>query len=144
MFSWIPIYTELAKNILRYRDRQTELIKMLGELKAAELPTVSIDDYGEHEAKIPLAVMDPFTFYACFNRRLTKENRRRILAHLKTAFNLQSEVPTDFDGIPIVDARRAWFFPYASSREADDIPSLWALAEAVVQHPPDKLNAKLF
>ncbi|HEY5174771.1 MAG TPA: AAA family ATPase [Terriglobales bacterium] len=144
MFSWIPIYTELAKKLLPYRDRQSELIEMLKALEADGIPVGSIVDRDNEGKEIPLAVIDPFTFYASFNRGLTTDNRRRILAYLKTKFDLESEVPADFEGIPVVDARRAWFFPYKNKRKSDDISSLWALGEAVVQGPPEDLDSKLF
>jgi len=142
VFSWIPIYIELAKKILPYRNRQNELLKMLEELQAQELPVGSIIDRDKKGKEIPLEAIDPFTFFSCFNRNLTSENKRDILSYLKTKFDLTSEVPTDFDGIPVVDARRAWFFPYSYTRERDDIPSLWSLAEAVVKG--QQLDAKLF
>jgi hypothetical protein len=144
MFSWIPMYTELAKKILPYRNRQGELIQLLKELAAKNFPVGSAVDQDGQQNKIPLATIDPFTFFTTFNRGLTNENRRGILSYLKAKLNLQSDVPTDFDGIPIVNSQAAWFFPYASSRKADDIPSLWTLADAVVQNPPEKLDAKLF
>jgi len=138
------MYTELAKKILPYRNRQGELIQLLKELAAKGFPVGSTLDEDGKQNKIPLATIDPFTFFTTFNRGLTNENRRGILSYLKAKLNLQSDVPTDFDGIPIVNSQAAWFFPYASSRKADDIPSLWTLAEAVVQNPPEKLDAKLF
>jgi len=144
MFSWIPIYRELAQKILPYRDRQSELIGIIKELEAKGFPIGSIVDDDGRAAKIPLSTIDPFTFYSCFNRKLTKENRLGILTYLKAKFDLQSEVPTDFSGVPVVDARRAWFFPYAKIRKKDDIPSLWALAEGVIGNPPEKLDPKLF
>jgi 5-methylcytosine-specific restriction protein B len=144
MFTWIPIFTELGKKILAYRNRQGELLAMLEELKAEKLPVISTEDEDRQQKPIQLAEIDPFTFYACFNRGLTLENRRRILAYLKTKFQLAAEVPTDFDGVPVVPHKAAWFFPWARTRKPDDIPSLWALAEAVVKNPPEKLEAKFF
>jgi hypothetical protein len=138
------MYTELAQKILSYRNRQGELIGMLQELKAKELPVGRITDEADQGQEIPLTAIDPFTFYSCFNRGLTEENRRGILAHFKNKFGLESEVPEDFEGIPIVDARRAWFFPFKRTRKNDDIPSLWDLANAVVGTPPEKLDAKIF
>lgn len=144
VFTWIPIYAELAKKILPYRDRQGELINILQEMKTKGLPIISIVDHHQHDKEIPLTTIDPFTFFACFNRGLTDENRRAILAFLKTKFELLSEVPTDFDGIPTVNNLSAWFFPWQNNLEPDDIPSLWALAEGVVNGSPEKLDPKLF
>jgi 5-methylcytosine-specific restriction enzyme B len=143
-FTWIPIYAELAKRILQFRNRQPELINIMKELKADGLLVISIVDHDQEKTEIPLEVIDPFTFFANFNRALKKENRQSILASLKTKFALESEIPVDFDGLPVVPLFAAWFFPWAATRKADDIPSLWALAEGVVASPPEKLDPKLF
>lgn len=144
MFTWIPSYSELARKILPFQNRQVELIEIIKELKTKGLPVISTVDQDEQGAKTPLTVIDPFSFFACFNRPLKKENRLGILEHLKQKFELQSELPSDFDGIPVVDNRKAWFFPFARTRKSDDIPSLWALADAVTAGPPQTLDAKLF
>jgi 5-methylcytosine-specific restriction protein B len=144
MFTWIPIYTELAKKILPFRNRQNELISMLKELEAKGLPVVATVDQNDQKKKIPLTTIDPFTFYASFNHGIKTEKRQKILTYLKTALSLTEEVPTDFEGIPVVHSQSAWFFPYSSKRKADDIPSLWLLAEGVVQGPPEKLDPKMF
>ena len=78
-----------------------------------------------------------------FQPRIKEENRIAILTNLKTKLGLESEVPDDFDGIPVVNPLKAWFFPYADKRKPDDIPSLWALAEVVVKDPPESLDTKL-
>ena len=60
MFSWIPIYTELAKKILPFRNRQSELIQMLKELGAEGIPAGSTFDKDDKGAKIPLTINRPF------------------------------------------------------------------------------------
>ncbi len=68
MFSWIPMYTELATKILPFRNRQSELIQLLKQLGAEGIPAGSTFDKDDKGAKIPLTSIDPFTFYTCFNR----------------------------------------------------------------------------
>ena len=143
-FSWIPIYTELAKKILEFQNRQNELIEILKELKKENIPVISFVDRDEKQEEIPLTVIDPFTFFASFNRGLTKKNRQDLLAYLKAKFDLSSAIPTDFEGVPVVNALAARFFPWAGDRHPEDVPSLWALAEAVVAGPPENLDPKLF
>ena len=143
-FSWVAIYTELGKTVLEYRDRQADLIKMLNELQAQGIPVISTTDRDKNDKKFPLVEIDPFTFFASFNRHATQENRRTILKHLKTKLGVQSAIPADFDGIPIVNAQASWFFTYKGKRDPDDIPSLWKLAEAVVNGSPEDLDAKLY
>jgi 5-methylcytosine-specific restriction protein B len=78
MFEWIAFYEELADVILAYRDRQDELIRLLGDIHAQGVPVVRLEDK-DHSGEIPLAEIDPFTFYASFNRQVTDSNRIRII-----------------------------------------------------------------
>jgi len=145
MFTWIPIYTELAEKLLAYRDRQKELLGMIDDLKNDGLQPVGTKDKDKHNKPTMLKEIDPFTFFANFNRgRFKEDKRRKMLERLQAKFNLASKLPDDFDGIPVVPPFGAWFFPWGNERRVDDIPSLWALAKATVSSPPDKLDPKLF
>jgi hypothetical protein len=140
-FTWIPFYKELASRVLEYRERQSELIAILKELKDQGRPVIRLT---EKDDSVPLAVMDPFTFFASFNHHATDQNRRTILTAIKNRLQLQAEVPTDFDGIPIMDPRMSWFFPWQSKRKPDDIGALWSFAEAIVGHAPENVAPELF
>ena len=130
-FSWVPIYEELASVVVGYEKRQGELIKLIADLNDAEVPALPIADKTSSGAAT-LTEIDPFTFFASFNRGQTDENRRTVLARLKSHFGLSAEVPTDFHGIPVADKRSSWFFQYAVDRQPDEIPTLWALARQAV------------
>lgn len=134
----------MARKLLSYGNRQSDLINMLKELERRGLPVISMVDHDKDEKELQLAEIDPFTFFACFNRGITNDNRRSILTYLKESFELESDVPSDFEGIPVVDNRQARFFHHVHTRDPDDIPSLWALAETVVKELPEKLDTKLF
>lgn len=143
-FSWIPIYAELAKKILEYRDRQTSLIQMLKELQGKGVSVIALRDRDENRKDIALNEIDPFTFFASFNRTTTNENRRATLEFIKNEIKLQAEVPKDFSGVPVVTPLAAWFFPYKGKRGKNDIRDLWLLAEAVITGPPQTLDAQLY
>lgn len=112
MFTWIPIYKELAKALLPFRTRQQELIQILDQIKKTGVPIIRLIDAPKPAVLPTLATIDPFTFFANFNRGLTPENRNTILETLKSKFRLQSAIPSDFSGVPVVDQRQSWFFPY--------------------------------
>jgi hypothetical protein len=130
-FSWVPIYEELATALVAYENRQGELIQLLAELNDAKIPALPIGDKTA-SGDATLTEIDPFTFFASFNRGQTDENRRAVLTRLKAHFGLAADVPTDFHGIPVADKRSSWFFQYAADRQPDEIPSLWALARQAV------------
>jgi hypothetical protein len=144
VFTWIPFYEELADKLLAYRDRQGDLISILKGLKEQGIPVISLADKDKKGNSIPLTAIDPFTFFASFNRKATDQNRRAILAAIKQRLQLQAEVPTDFDGIPIMSPMMSRFFAQQSDRSPGDIPALWEFAEAIAMRTPENVPAELF
>ncbi len=144
-FTWIPIYQELAKKLLPYRDRQEELVDILDELEEMDIPTIPPEDRrGKNKTPFRLKVMDPFTFFANFNRNTSEENRRKVLEVLKKRFKLRADIPSDFISIPRANALNARFFLFEYERHAKDIPYLWDLAEVVVKGSPASLPEAAF
>ncbi|MEE8186506.1 MAG: AAA family ATPase, partial [Nitrososphaerales archaeon] len=144
MFTWRSIYAELIEKLLPYRERQKDLIQILKTIEGKGLKIISLIDVEADDTQKPLEVIDPFTFFANLNRGITHDNRRSILAELKREFGLKSDLPSDFDGIPIVNLLQSWFFPYEKTRRPDDIDNLWSLAESCISHPPGELDPMLF
>lgn len=143
-FTWIPFYKELAAKILAYRDRQDELIAVLKDLKEDGVPVISLEDKATKNKVIPLSTIDPFTFFAAFNRKATDRNRQAVLAKIKERLQVQAAVPTDFDGIPVMHPMMSRFLPWQYEQQPDDTASLWAFAEAVVIRAPEDVPAELF
>jgi MoxR-like ATPase/predicted RNA-binding protein with PUA-like domain len=142
MFAWIPIYKDVAHKLLEYEHRQSELIDLLKQLKAKSLPVVSLTDQTA-EGQTELSEIDPFTFFACFNRGQSTETRIAILTELKKRWGLAAALPTDFEGIPVVDNRQSWFFPYLKRRGKDDIRKLWKLAKESIEKDPETFDAQV-
>ncbi len=140
-FTWIPLYEDLATRIIDYEKRQPELLAFLRELKAEGLLMVRLV---EDDERTPLTDIDPFTFFAVFNRGVTDENRKAILVRMREFFGSAAALPDDFDGIPLADNKQSWFFPWAKARKADDIPSLWALARQAVTGGREAVTAATF
>lgn len=144
MYSWIPIYKELSRKLLDYRDKQAELLTLLRELEQADLPMINLRDKGPRGANKPLTEIDPFTFFATFNRKTRDDNRIAILNRYREYFNLSSPAPDDFSGIPIMDPRKSWFLPWESERDPGDVPALWDFAHAIVTMVPSAIPDTLF
>lgn len=134
-FSWIPIYREISTTILAWENRQSELLEILARIKADGengRPMVALNDRVGGEV-VALEEIDPFTIFASFNRSITSDNRRAILAKLCEELQIDSEVPRDFKGIPTVDNFQSWFFPFRASRKEGDIPTLWRIFRQAVE-----------
>ncbi len=133
-FTWIPIYQEIAQKLLDYENRQDELIQIIKEIEIQGIPVISLMDKDVNDKEVPLTEIDPFTFFANWNRGITDENRKKILNHLKSRFDLESIVPEDFSGIPVMNNQRSWFIGYKKTRTENDVPLLWKLLREVQEN----------
>ncbi len=144
MFTWKPIYRELAERLMTYRDRQKELIAILASLQKDGFKVVSLKDKVAANRECDLEEIDPFTFFASFNRGTNDEKRIGILRSLKELLKLVSDLPTDFSAIPVVYQLQSWFFPWKYERKADDITCLWEVAAACLSKIPGEMDPNLF
>ena len=132
-FSWVPIYEELAIKLLRYKDNRKPLVSWIYD----ELGKVTRDDgkslvsYLHLKNGSKIDDIDPFSVFGIFNRNIKWENRTAILEKLKEHFSLESDIPVDFNGIPTLDPRRAFFFSWNSDNPTV-ISNQWTLFEKVV------------
>ena len=81
------------------------------------------------EKETPMSDVDPFSVFGCFNKGISNANRSKILHGFKQEFNIQAEVPSSFDGIPVLNNFMAFFFAFANheKRGPTDIENLWDL-----------------
>ena len=134
-FSWTPLYTELASKLLAYKDNRTVLVNWIYD----SLGKVTRDDgkslvaYLKMKDGSKIQDIDPFSVFGIFNRSTSWEKRTELLLKFKEFFNLESEVPADFNGIPTLDARRSFFFSWFDDNEKV-IQGIWELFEKVVKH----------
>ncbi len=139
-FSWIPIYRELAQAVLAYQDRQEDLLNILRAAKQKGLPVMSIPDEGPHLRQ----GIDPFSFFAAFNRGQTHSNRREIIAYFQDRLGLQTQTPIDFDGIPTADNRSSFFFSAKSETMQEDLLTLWTMASEAYGKRAEEVSSALF
>ena len=124
-FTWIPLYQELANELKSWEDRQEELIAFLEELRSQGFVITPLYDKDGDGARFLLKEIDPFTFLGVFNRRIGYDQRLAILTQMKGHFGLHGDLPEDFNGVPVLNNLRSWFFPNQTSRDANDIARLW-------------------
>src|SRR5215207_9058689 len=135
-FTWMPIYQELAEKLKDWEDRQEKLISFLEELRAQGFVITPLNDKDGNGARSLLKEIDPFTFFGVFNRRIGYDQRVAILRQIKTYFNLQNELPEDFDGVPLLNNLRSWFFSAQPSRRVDDVQKLWRVFRLALEKNP--------
>ena len=133
-FTWVPLFEELAKKLLIYKDNRAPLVEWIYE----ELGMVTRDNgnslvsYLHMRDGSRIVDIDPFSVFGIFNRNIRWENRTALLEKFKEHFSLEAEIPTDFNGIPTLDPRRAFFFSWGPDNDVV-IRNLWVLYEKVIK-----------
>jgi 5-methylcytosine-specific restriction protein B len=135
-FTWVPLYRELAYRLAEWENRQTELIDLLESLRKAGYVVSSMNDQDPPGTKFRLQEIDPFTFFGTFNRGTKDDNRKAILEAMKNHFNAESDVPNDFNGIPVVNNQSSWFIAYHFHRDPADVPRLWRIFRLALTKDP--------
>lgn len=128
-FSWTDCYMELADKILQFKSDRKALLVLLKQV----FDEVGMKFPYVEDGKI-LEDICPFTVMGSFNRGIKDENRIAILKSLKAQLSMQSQIPESFDGIPVLNNMKAWFFSYQKNQKKDDIDNLWNMFEAALSY----------
>lgn len=132
-FAWSTFYAELADRLLAYSADREPLVSAIHELSNLQVP-LSVQDRFADGSSGPLRDICPFTTFSLFNRGITNENRTRIARGLADVTGVTAPVPESFEGIPTLDNRASWFFPYANVRSADHIDALWRVFSDALEY----------
>ena len=137
-FTWVPFYEEFAQKLLIYKDveKRPELVAKIKELDAEWIKFIKApakdNDFDD---------IDPFTIFGIFNRSSKAEKRKTIIESLKEKFDIEANVPEDFNGIPILNPQKSCF--YYEYEKSETIPLLWNLFGAFINNDK-QLIAGLF
>lgn len=128
-FAWMDFYSELATALLKFADDRKTLIEKVKAIyvnAGMKLPTLERDNN--------IVDIDPFTVFGLFNKGITNDNRIAILNQIKKLFNISASVPTDFDGIPVLNNMSATFYYFSDGRGEKDIDNLWTLFQYAISY----------
>lgn len=122
-YSWVDFFKKVSEWLKDYENRQPELIQILRKIGVDN----GLDDKLDDDRRVPLTVIDPFTFFALF-MKYGINKRKQLFAELVKELQWEVEVPTGFDGVPSAQAVNVWLFPSATEQRSDDmISALWEL-----------------
>lgn len=135
-YSWTNFYEEIAKALLKYKNNRSELIKEINKI------------YQNMDMKNPLVYRGvlledvcPFTVMGIFNKQISDKNRIIIMTELAKVLNVKEEIPSSFDGIPVLNNMNTWFFRDAKN---DDIDNLWELFQEAIDFAETKKDREAF
>lgn len=119
-FSWIDFYMELANKLVPYsQDRSSLISKIKAIFERAKLNLPKLEKGGN------VYDTDPFTVFGLFNKGITTENRLKIINGFATEFGVAAAIPTNFDGIPVLNNQKATFYGFEDDRGENDLNNLW-------------------
>ncbi len=129
-FQWTAFYEAVAEKLLTYADNRASLIAAIHEI-GKHVPRFQIlQDKFPDGSTGPLKDICPFTAMGTFNRSMTDANRKLIAGELAKFLGVTIPVPPSFEGIPVLNNQRSWFFAYARKRGEGDIDALWKVFSA--------------
>lgn len=131
-FNWVDFYEEFAFKLLEYKDNREDLIenvKTIFEKASIKLPTLEKDNN--------IVDIDPFTVFALFNKSITDKNRIKILKAISELFYITIEIPTSFDGLPVLNPQNSTFYNFIGDRGDNDINNLWRFFESALAYAKD-------
>lgn len=134
-FTWIPFYEEIAKKLLEYKNKRSQLIEILySSLKEASL---SSSMYKSDETE-PLKNIDPLTFIGSFNRGNKREDRIKLANIIAGKLGLKNRLSDNeqFLSIPILNSQKSTlFFKHCPEEDYD---KLWNLFEKALSYSFEK------
>ena len=91
--------------------------------------------------------MDPFTVIALFNRGNLKDSTRiSLCTGYKQVFDIEADLPSDFEGIPMYNYNAYCFYRYAkdSQREPECFDILWNLFDSAIHYADTNQDKERF
>ena len=129
-FLWTAFYEAVAEKLLDYRSDRKPLIEGIHEIVSRVARRSNLQDKFADGTTGPLKDICPFTAMGTFNRSMTDENRKVIATELAGFLGVEVEVPDYFEGIPVLNNHKSWFFGYSDKRGDGDIDALWRVFSA--------------
>jgi 5-methylcytosine-specific restriction protein B len=129
-FRWASFYQAMADALRTHRHDRQPLIHFLQEAQSRVegLNLLSGDQFSDGRKDF-VADIDPFTLFGLFNRGIRDSNRQAIARELAGFLDVQEPVPQGFEGIPVLNNQKFWYFPYDRDRDPSHIDKLWTVFE---------------
>jgi len=142
-FNWTRFYEAVADKLLNFKNNREELISGIHAIGSKVDGMSILNDKYQDGTSGPLKDICPFTTMGIFNRGITDVNRKIIASELANLLGVTEPVPDSFEGIPVLNNQRSWFFSYQQRRQQDDMNILWEVfAKALNFSESDDADAR--
>jgi 5-methylcytosine-specific restriction protein B len=133
-FGWTKFYEEVADKLLDFRNNRSALVAGIRDIagRVDGLGHLTDDKYVDGTTGFVRDIC-PFTTLGLFNRGITNENRKIIATELAKFLGVTVPIPASFEGIPVLDNLKSWYFGFENVRPADHIDALWNVFAAGIR-----------
>lgn len=143
---WFVFYQEFAKKLLDYKDKRSELVKLVTDVfnDIQDLPLPNLEQNNVIEN------IDPFTIFALFNKQNQNAGDKvKIIISFSKRLGISSNIiPSSFKGIPCIYQGNARFDQFKGERSpnVNDINLLWELytSACLFSSDPSQENKEKF
>lgn len=132
-FQWTRFYEAVADKLIQFKDKRGELVAGIHAIASRVDALANLQDQFPDGTTGPLRDICPFTAFGIFNRGIKDANRKAIAKELADFLGVKEPVPETFEGIPVLNNQRSWFFSYEKSRQPTDINALWEVFAAALR-----------
>ena len=122
--TWPPFFIELSNQLLTYKQDRQVLVE--------KIKAIAVQHKLSYLLNKDLNDICPFTVVGMINRQMTVDNRKAIAADLAQALSIDVNLPSDFDGIPVLNNMKSWFFSFEELQQPNDIQNLWDFFESSI------------
>lgn len=133
-FGWTKFYEAVADKLLDFRNNRSALVAGIRDIagRVDGLGHLADDKYVDGTTGFVRDIC-PFTAIGLFNRGITNDNRKIIAAELAKFLGVTVPVPESFEGIPVLNNLKSWYFGFENVRPADHIDALWNVFAAGIR-----------
>jgi 5-methylcytosine-specific restriction protein B len=134
-FGWTKFYEAIANKLLTYRANRAALVEGVREIsvRVEGLGHLAEDKYADGTTGFVKDIC-PFTTMGLFNRGIKDSNRKIIATELAKYLGIDEPVPETFEGIPLLNNLKSWYFPFEIDRATDHIDALWDVFAAGIAY----------
>ncbi|OPL18835.1 MAG: AAA family ATPase [Candidatus Aegiribacteria sp. MLS_C] len=132
-FLWTGFYEAVADKLLQYKLNRQPLVEGIHSIASRVDGLTYLQDHFDDGTTGALGDICPFTAMGIFNRGITDANRKAIAAELATFLGVEEPVPQSFEGIPVLNNQKSWFFGFHKHRGDDDIDALWEVFAKTIE-----------
>ena len=132
-FQWAKFYSEFATKLLKYENDRGTLVEAVNHVIDNTDGISVLQDRFSDGSTGSLIDICPFTTMGIFNRGITDDKRVSIASKFSQLLDISIDVPDSFDGIPVLNNQKSWFFGYEKDRGQEDIDLLWTVFRKAIE-----------